>query len=62
MWESLVGALALMLVIEGLLPFVSPARWRALFHQALALTDGQLRFMGLCSIVLGLLMLLLFGV
>jgi uncharacterized protein YjeT (DUF2065 family) len=51
-----------MLVIEGLLPFLSPARWRALFRQALELSDGQLRFMGLCSMVLGLLLLLLFGV
>ena len=62
MWEALAGALALMLVIEGLLPFFSPARWRALFQQVLALSDGQLRFMGLCSIGLGLLMLLLIGV
>jgi uncharacterized protein YjeT (DUF2065 family) len=61
-WEGLLGALALMLVIEGLLPFLSPARWRALFRQALELSDGQLRFMGLCSMVLGLLLLLLFGV
>lgn len=62
MWEALVAAVALMLVIEGLLPFFSPARWRALFRQVLELSDGQLRFMGLCSMVLGLLMLLLFGV
>ncbi len=48
-------ALALVLVIEGLLPFVSPTRWRKAFEQALKLTDGKIRFFGLCSVVLGIL-------
>jgi uncharacterized protein len=48
-------ALALVLVIEGLLPFLSPTRWRKAFEQALQLSDGQIRFFGLCSVVLGLL-------
>jgi len=48
-------ALALILVFEGLLPFLSPARWRKAFEQALKLSDGQIRFFGLCSVVLGLL-------
>ena len=48
-------ALALVLVFEGLLPFLSPTRWRKAFEQALKLTDGQIRFFGLCSVVLGLL-------
>lgn len=46
-----------MLVIEGLLPFVSPASWRATFVRLLQLNDGQLRFIGLGSVLLGLLML-----
>ncbi|HXE22063.1 MAG TPA: DUF2065 domain-containing protein [Rhodoferax sp.] len=50
-------ALALVLVIEGLLPLVSPARWRRVFVQILQLHDGQLRFFGLCSILTGLLWL-----
>ncbi|MBU6502650.1 MAG: DUF2065 domain-containing protein [Burkholderiaceae bacterium] len=50
-------ALALVLVIEGLLPLVSPARWRRVFVQILQLRDGQLRFFGLCSILTGLLWL-----
>lgn len=50
-------ALALVLVIEGLLPLVAPARWRRVFVQILQLHDGQLRFFGLCSIVTGLLWL-----
>lgn len=47
-------AVALVLVIEGFLPFVNPAAWRRVFEQALALSDGQLRFIGLASIALGL--------
>ena len=50
-------ALALVLVFEGLLPFLSPTRWRKAFEQALKLSDGQIRFFGLCSVVLGLLTL-----
>jgi uncharacterized protein YjeT (DUF2065 family) len=47
-------ALALVLVVEGLLPFLSPSGWRRMFSQMLQLNDGQIRFFGLCSIVLGL--------
>ncbi len=55
--ESFWGALALVLVIEGLLPFLSPAAWRSAFTQLLQLRDGQLRFFGLCSIMVGLALL-----
>jgi uncharacterized protein len=47
-------ALALMLVLEGLLPFISPAAWRNMFAQLLAMRDGQIRFFGLGSILVGL--------
>ncbi len=47
-------ALAMVLVIEGLFPFVSPGGWRRMFAQILQLTDGQIRFFGLCSIAAGL--------
>jgi uncharacterized protein len=57
MWEWLLPALALMLVVEGLLPFASPAGWRKTFERVLQLSDGQLRFLGLCSIGMGLLLL-----
>ncbi len=56
--DALWLALALVLVIEGLFPFISPGGWRRLFSQILALSDGQIRFFGLCSIVAGLLSLL----
>jgi hypothetical protein len=55
MSSSIGLALALVLVIEGLLPFLSPIRWRQAFEQALKLSDGQIRFFGMCSVVLGLL-------
>ena len=57
--ESLWVAFALLLVVEGLLPFVAPRFWRETFRRLTELTDGQLRFVGLASIVVGALFLLL---
>jgi len=57
MGDLLLGALALMLVIEGLMPFLSPRSWRAMFERATRLSDGQIRFIGLSSMVVGLLLL-----
>ena len=48
------AALALMLVFEGLFPFVSPNAWRQTFLKLLQMKDGQLRFFGLSSILIGL--------
>jgi uncharacterized protein YjeT (DUF2065 family) len=56
--DSLWTALALVLVIEGLLPFVSPAGWRRVFTQMVQLRDGQIRFFALLCIVSGIAMLL----
>ena len=46
-----------MLVIEGLLPFLSPGSWRSVFERATRMSDGQIRFFGLTSMVIGLLLL-----
>jgi uncharacterized protein YjeT (DUF2065 family) len=54
-------ALGLMLLIEGVLPFVAPKIWRETFRRATELADGQLRFVGLISIVLGLVLLMVFA-
>ena len=54
MSSSIWLALALVLVIEGLLPFLSPTSWRKAFEQVLKMSDGQIRFFGLCSILIGL--------
>ncbi len=51
-------ALGLLLVLEGLLPLVSPAGWRRFFTQLLTLSDGQIRFFGLLSVAAGVLTLL----
>lgn len=59
MGDLLLSALALMLVIEGLLPFLSPGAWRRVFERATQLSDGQLRFFGLTSMVIGLVLLAL---
>jgi uncharacterized protein YjeT (DUF2065 family) len=58
--QTFLAALGLMLIFEGLLPFVLPAIWRETFKRMIELKDGQLRFVGLLSIVGGLL-LLFFG-
>jgi uncharacterized protein YjeT (DUF2065 family) len=47
-------AMALVLVIEGLFPLISPGGWRRMFSQILQLSDGQIRFFGLLSILAGL--------
>ena len=56
--NELLTALALVMVIEGLMPLLSPGRWREIFSRMLALSDGQIRFIGLVSIAMGLLGLL----
>ncbi|MFI4926644.1 MAG: DUF2065 domain-containing protein [Burkholderiales bacterium] len=50
-------ALALVLVLEGLFPFLSPGRWRQTFLKLMELRDGQLRFFGLTAILIGVLTL-----
>ena len=59
-WDIALSAVALMLVAEGLLPFLSPPSWRRIFERALEMSDGQIRFLGLVSVVCGLAMLVLF--
>lgn len=56
-WEILLAGAALMLVLEGLMPFIAPGAWRNTMRQAITLTDGQLRFLGLASIAGGLVLL-----
>ncbi|TWO66968.1 DUF2065 domain-containing protein [Caenimonas sedimenti] len=51
------AALALMLVFEGIFPFLAPRGWRQTFQKLLVLKDGQLRFFGLTSILIGVVLL-----
>ena len=55
--DTLWAAVALMLIIEGIFPFLSPQGWRDRMVQILALHDGQIRFFGLVCVLAGLLML-----
>jgi len=50
-------AFALMLVIEGVLPFLVPSLWREAFKRITQFSDGQIRFFGLSSMLLGLIVL-----
>jgi uncharacterized protein YjeT (DUF2065 family) len=51
-------ALALMLILEGVLPFIAPNLWRDTFRKITQMSDGQIRFVGLSSMIVGLLILL----
>jgi uncharacterized protein YjeT (DUF2065 family) len=57
-WSDLFAAFALYLILEGLLPFVSPDNWRKTLLMISEFKDGQLRFFGLASILVGLSLLL----
>jgi len=57
--DALLGALALMLVFEGLLPLINPRGWRSVFERMVQMNDGQIRFIGLLSVGLGLLLLMI---
>ena len=57
MGTTLLMAFALMLIIEGLLPFLAPSVWRETFRRIMQLSDGQIRFFGLTSMLVGLILL-----
>lgn len=59
MWDSILPALALVLVIEGMLPFLSPKGWRDAMSQAAQLPDNILRGMGFASMMIGVIILYL---
>ena len=60
MLNLLLLAFALMLVIEGLLPFLAPRIWREAFRRVTELSDGQIRFIGLSSMLIGVVLLTIF--
>ena len=53
MSESLWLALALVFIIEGLMPFLFPKQWKETFLKVASLTEGQIRFVGLMAIIIG---------
>ena len=60
MIQNLFIAFALMLVLEGLLPFLAPGTWRETFRRLTQMSDGQIRFIGLTSMLAGILLLMVF--
>ena len=52
-------AFGLMLILEGLMPLLVPQAWRDAFKRMIELNDGQLRFVGLMSVVGGLVLIYL---
>ncbi|MBI3096458.1 MAG: DUF2065 domain-containing protein [Pseudomonadota bacterium] len=60
MLNTLLLAFALMLVIEGLMPFLVPRVWRDTFRRVTELSDGQIRFIGLSSMLVGVVLLTVF--
>jgi hypothetical protein len=58
-WQDLAVAASLVLVIEGVLPFLSPRSWRQTMIQVAELNDTGLRIMGLVSMLAGLALLYL---
>ncbi len=59
MWQSLATALCLVLVIEGLMPFLAPGRWKRMLASVTQVSDRQLRIIGFGSMVTGTLLLYL---
>jgi len=59
--ETFWAALALVLVVEGLMPLLAPQVWRDTFRRLIEMSDGQIRFIGLASISLGLIVYTVFA-
>lgn len=55
---TLLTAFGLMLILEGLMPFLAPKAWRQTFQRMIELKDGQLRFVGFVSMLGGVLLML----
>ncbi|WP_094299012.1 DUF2065 domain-containing protein [Noviherbaspirillum autotrophicum] len=54
---SLIVALGLMLLLEGIFPFLFPRQWRETFNRITRFSDGQIRFLGLIALSCGILVL-----
>ena len=61
MLSTLLLAFALLLVLEGAMPFIAPAAWLETFRRLIQMSDGQIRFIGLTSMLIGLVLLMLFS-
>ncbi|MDR3087670.1 MAG: DUF2065 domain-containing protein [Azoarcus sp.] len=62
MGNILVASIALMLILEGSLPLLAPALWREVFRYLTGMKDGQIRYIGLSSVLAGMALLLLLSI
>ena len=60
MTDNLLLAFALMLVLEGLVPCIAPSAWRETFRRLIEFSDGQVRFVGLTSMLVGIILIMIF--
>ena len=60
MTDNLLLAFALMLVLEGLVPFIAPSAWRETFRRLIEFSGGQVRFVGLTSMLVGIILIMIF--
>ena len=56
-WKEILTAVALVFIIEGMLPFVGPGRYRQIVAQVVRLSDNQIRTFGLTAMITGLVVL-----
>lgn len=61
MWQELLVAGCLVLVIEGMLPFIAPHKWRDMLANMLTLSDSTIRRIGLASMITGVVLLYVFN-
>ncbi len=59
--QTVFTTFALVLVLEGIMPFVAPARWRETVTRIGQLSDGQIRFLGLGAILVGFILFQVFS-
>jgi len=57
MLQELLVAACLVLVLEGMLPFLAPNKWRAMLANMLSLSDSSIRRIGLASMITGVILL-----
>ena len=61
MAETLWAAIALVLVVEGVMPLMAPRAWRETFRRLIEMSDGQIRFIGLAAVALGVIVYMVFA-
>ncbi|MCY4427092.1 MAG: DUF2065 domain-containing protein [Halieaceae bacterium] len=59
MWQYLAVAIAMVLIIEGMIPFISPGAWRRMVQSVASLDNRSMRIIGLSSMLLGVALLYL---